>query len=513
MRRNLHVLVLAAVLAAVGIGIFVYKTAGLGFPLTAGQQADAWNVELKLAFEDEPGPFKATLALPSETGGYVVSRQAYVSSDYGVTHDGDAEGNRLVIFSKRDGAGEAALYYRAHVARYPQIDQKVKAAEPRVTPVAWTDSERAAARSLLADLRPRSADRETLALNLIDELTAEDASQNVTALLPGDAGQREIAGLAAKVLRTADVPARSVHGVDLGNGSSGTAELAHWIEVYAQGFWRPIGLETATRAVPDDHLPWWRGDRPLVQWEGASETEVGLSFAHTPENAVDAAVQRGLAVDDPLLQFSLFNTPLETQLVYRVLLLIPVGALVLTLMRQVVGITTFGTFMPVLIALAFRETQLLNGLVLFTCIVSLGLLVRFYFERLKLLLVPRLGSMLIVVVLMMAAISVLTERMGATAGISIALFPMVILTMTIERMSVVWEEDGPKDAIQQGLGSLGVATLAYLAMFNDLVQYLTFTFPELLLVLLALTLLLGRYTGYRLVELWRFRDLARERTA
>ena len=116
--------------------------------------------------------------------------------------------------------------------------------------------------------------------------------------------------------------------------------------------------------------------------------------------------------------------------------------------------------------------------------------------------------MLIVVVLIMAAISVLTEKLDASAGLSIALFPMVILTMTIERMSIVWEEDGPKDAIQQGLGSLGVAMLAYLAMFNEPVKYLTFTFPELLLVLLAGTLLLGRYTGYRLVELWRFKDLA-----
>ncbi|MBK1695913.1 UUP1 family membrane protein [Rhodovibrio salinarum] len=513
MRRNLHVVVLAAILAAVGTAIFLYKVTSLGFPLSAGQQANSWNVELKMSFQDTPGPFKATLALPSKTGHYVISRQAYVSGDYGVTHDGDAAGNQLVIFSKRDGEGDETLYYRAHVASYPQIDDKVQAPEPRVSPPAWTGSERAAANSLLDNIRANSADRETLALNLIDELTASSPGENVTALLPPDASQDQLAQTAAKVLRTDDIPARSVHGLDLSKGAASNVALAHWIEVYDNGFWRPIGLESETRALPEGHLPWWRGDRPLVQWEGAEEIELNMSFAHTRENALEAAVQRGLAMDAPLLRFSLFNTSLETQLLYQVLLLIPVGALVLTLMRQVVGIATFGTFMPVLIALAFRETQLLNGVLLFTVIVSLGLLVRFYFERLKLLLVPRLASMLIVVVLMMAAFSVLTEQIGTSAGLSIALFPMVILTMTIERMSIVWEEDGPKDAIQQGLGSLGVATLVYLVMFNDLVEYLTFTFPELLLILLALTLLLGRYTGYRLVELWRFRDIAKERTA
>jgi hypothetical protein len=77
-------------------------------------------------------------------------------------------------------------------------------------------------------------------------------------------------------------------------------------------------------------------------------------------------------------------------------------------------------------------------------------------------------------------------------------------------MSVVWEERGAGEAIEQGMGSLLVAVLAYLAMSNSWVEHWFFIFPELLLVLLALSLLMGCYTGYRLLELWRFRDLIRE---
>jgi hypothetical protein len=33
-------------------------------------------------------------------------------------------------------------------------------------------------------------------------------------------------------------------------------------------------------------------------------------------------------------------------------------------------------------------------------------------------------------------------------------------------------------------------------------------YPELLLFVAAALLLIGRYTGYRLTELWRFRDMA-----
>ena len=80
--------------------------------------------------------------------------------------------------------------------------------------------------------------------------------------------------------------------------------------------------------------------------------------------------------------------------------------------------------------------------------------------------------------------------------------------MTIERMSVVWEERGAADAMRAGLGSLVVAVVAYLFMGLAWLEHLIFTFPELLLVVLALVVLAGRYTGYRLFELRRFRALA-----
>ena len=63
------------------------------------------------------------------------------------------------------------------------------------------------------------------------------------------------------------------------------------------------------------------------------------------------------------------------------------------------------------------------------------------------------------------------------------------------------------DAIKQGIGSLIAATIAYLIMSIKYVEHLVFVFPEILLILLAATLLLGRYSGFRLLELRRFKAL------
>ncbi|HZJ81900.1 MAG TPA: 7TM domain-containing protein, partial [Guyparkeria sp.] len=252
-------------------------------------------------------------------------------------------------------------------------------------------------------------------------------------------------------------------------------------------------------------LLWWHEDRPAIESSGINSTKLTFATTRNLRDAVETAQLQSAIANSRLIDFSLLGLPIDVQNTYRVLLLVPLGALIIALLRNVIGIRTFGTFMPVLIALSFRETQLVGGVVLFTLVVAMGLLVRFYLEHLKLLLVPRLAAVVIVVILLMALISIISHRAGFEVGLSVGLFPMVILAMTIERVSIVWEEHGPGDALIQGAGSLAVAALAYLVMINSYVTHLFFVFPELLLVVLAITLLLGRYTGYRLTELFRFR--------
>jgi hypothetical protein len=180
---------------------------------------------------------------------------------------------------------------------------------------------------------------------------------------------------------------------------------------------------------------------------------------------------------------------------------------VIAFLRQVVGVKTFGTFMPVLIALAFRETGLIAGILLFMGVVAIGLFIRNYFDHLKLLLVPRLAAVLTVVVIVLGMLTMMTNKVGLVVGLSISLFPIVILTMTIERMTLMWEEYGAREALKTGFSSLFAAILAFFFMNNEILGHLIFAFPELLLVNLALAMILGRYNHYKLTEYIRFRAL------
>ena len=114
---------------------------------------------------------------------------------------------------------------------------------------------------------------------------------------------------------------------------------------------------------------------------------------------------------------------------------------------------------------------------------------------------------MIVVIMIMSFMSILSFKLGIKEVLTVTFFPMIILAWTIERMSILWEEEGAKEVLIQGGGSLIVAVFAYFAMTDPFVSHIAFNFPELLLVVLALIIMLGRYSGYRISELIRFRSM------
>jgi len=507
-RRHLYFLALS--LTVIGLGLFLYKALVLGFPLTPHRVSDIWNLEARIAFVAHNRPVKVSLFIPYLTRRFAIVNENFISQGYGIATATEG-GNRQAVWSKRKAKGKQILYYRAEIRRIETKESGIALKPPEIEDPKFEGPYLAAAQSLVADIRARSADADTLVKELLKRLTKPQPDDNIALLLGKQTSVSNKVRLAVRVLAQAGLPARAVHGIRL-DDENHNAPLLHWLEVYDKKRWLSYDPVTAESGVPPDYLPWWRGTQPLVQVKGGDGLQATLSVNLKQEEAVRAAIQSGKIKSPLLLEFSLFRLPIHTQAVYHILLLVPVGAFLLVILRNVIGIKTFGTFMPVLIALAFRETQLLWGIVLFSLVVALGLSIRLYLEHLKLLVVPRLASVLFVVVLLMALLSILTHKLGLERGLSVALFPMVIITMTIERMSIVWEERGATEALQQGLGSLVVAALAHLVMTIKLVEHLTFVFPELLLVLLAGTLLLGRYYGYRLLELRRFKQLVKGST-
>ena len=502
--KNRHLVGLVLALSVTGLALFIYKVTVLGFPVAPGEIADTWTVEAAVSFDAGPGSIRANMYIPTLMPGFTILEENFISRGFGFSSQ-LAPGGREAEWAVRRATGRQTLYYRAVIYRDP--GSRGEDTVPDFPPPPTLDEPFNTAMTVIVEeARAKSADSVSLASALIRRLNDPSTDQNVDLFSRSAATPQERAQTISTLLAGARVPSRVVHGVML-QDQVRDASLVPWLEIYDGNEWMFLNPQTGERGLPDNFLAWWRGSRPMLHVEGGSDASVSVSVRRNSMDALLLAEARAERRGSRLVEFSPLSLPVQAQAVYALLLLIPVGALIITLLRNVVGFKTFGTFMPVLIALAFKETDLISGLLLFTLLVSLGLMIRFYLEHLRLLLVPRLSALLIIVVLLMLGVSIIGHKLGFQTGLSVALFPMVILAMTIERMSIVWEERGASEAIQQGFGSLAVAALSFMVMSIAFVQHVVFLFPELLLVILALTLLLGRYTGYRLLELRRFRAL------
>jgi hypothetical protein len=471
------------------------------------QTSEEWTIQARLEIEPTGGPVRASLMLPVRSTGFTVSDENFISRGFGLTIEEELF-RRQADWAIRSLSGTKALYYRATVisatrdrrfANTPDIPQVPELDEPWAT----------ALKDFVEEVEAESADAESFAAEVLDRLGQGAEGETIELFLTGADSSLDRARLAKTLLAGARIPALTVHGIML-QADAQRSHVRTLLAVWDGDGWLLYDPMTGHRGKPDGFFIWWRGEEELLSVSGARVRDLQISVKKRLASSLELAGQRTDLKGSLVGRISLLYLPVQTQAVYEVLLLVPFGILVIVILRNFIGLSSFGTFAPVLIALAFRETELVKGILLFMMIVSLGLVFRFYLERLRLLLVPRLAAVVTIVVLLMTAISILSERMGAETGLSVSLFPMVIISMVIERMSIVWEERGAATSIREGLGSLLMAALAYSVISLDILVYWVTVVPEINLVVLGVIVALGRYTGFRLTEFFRFRHLAGE---
>ena len=199
----------------------------------------------------------------------------------------------------------------------------------------------------------------------------------------------------------------------------------------------------------------------------------------------------------------------ERQLV-EFLLLLPVAALICCVVRTVIGLHTFGTFAPALLGLSFREVQSLAGVFILIVVLSVGWMTRRGLSQLNLLQVSRSAVLLSVAVILLLAYVLLSNHRGNPVSGAIPFLPLVIVTALVERFWTMEEEDGTSAALRTMAATLLTSLAVFLFVRWEIIVRSMVEHPELLGFVVAAQITLGRYTGFRLVELYRFRDLARD---
>ncbi len=355
----------------------------------------------------------------------------------------------------------------------------------------------------------RPADQTVALYHFVERDIDNEPSVSGVTLGAADCLKQGAGGPAAKsrllvaLCRHCGIPARLVTGLTLTRDDE---QLPHvWAEAWLRDRWVPMcPFYRHFGRVPRTYLVFGHGDLRLVRGRNVRNLSCAFLVERVPAGVVappDASRLHRL-----FAWLSLYRLPPAEQRLVEFLLLLPVAALVICVFRNVIGVASFGTFAPALVGLVFRDLASLPGILVFVGLILAGWRMRRVLDRYHLLQVPRTALMLSLIVSLLIAFVFTVSQLQVSVTKYVSLFPIIIMTSMVERFWTLEEEDGAGSSFRTLLGTLVIAATVALVVSVKAVSLTLFRCPEALGLVMAGQLLLGRYTGYRLAELYRFRD-------
>ncbi|MEM9377353.1 MAG: sugar-transfer associated ATP-grasp domain-containing protein [Pseudomonadota bacterium] len=402
-----------------------------------------------------------------------------------------------------DSALQVAEFLPEQYAQYLIEEEGIQVNHPEIQQL-WTSIQPADSRQLVPVLE---------AIYNYTYLEIEGApfkgfTDALTALRLGRASCNGKGRLFVALARSNGIPARLVGGVIMNEGSKRTSH--QWLEVLIEGRWVPFDPTNGHFAqLPENFLRLYTGDHALFRH--TRNINFDYRFSISPMSQSPALFE--FDENEPILHR--FNAARLMQLtglpesMIGVFLMFPLAALVTIFLRSVIGIQTFGIFMPMLIAAACVNTGLWLGLLTFSGIVAFAVVMLAYFNSFNILKIPRLAAVItICTVLFIGILLALGNRSTLQFGI-LALFPVVIISFMAERIHNMLDDSDWRGMMHAGIGTLITIVACYVVFSSVVLQGLFAMMPQLLLLVLAVQLAIGQWSGMRLQEYIRFRNILR----
>ena len=202
---------------------------------------------------------------------------------------------------------------------------------------------------------------------------------------------------------------------------------------------------------------------------------------------------------------------IPTNTIYLILAF-PFIAFIVTFIRQVVGISAFGIYTPSVIALSLLMLGFYFGFGTLLIVVVVSYLLRTLLDKFKLLYIPKTSLILSAIALSFLGLIWFLSYYRVSLAVSLAIFPMLVMSTVSEKFLTAQSEEGLREALFGIIKTVVVSLAAYYLVVWTAFSNLIMSWPELILVPIFGMILLGRFTGLRLTEYFRFRSLFRERS-
>lgn len=298
--------------------------------------------------------------------------------------------------------------------------------------------------------------------------------------------------------RASNIPARIVTGVIV-QEMLGLSEH-YWVEVYNDDHWQPYDPSAGYAGeIPETYLKLAENNIDLAYQKNGLPLDVIIDFERIPT----PAGLMGTGGEQLRNIFDLTRLPITTQFLLSSLLLLPLGALITTVFRNIVGVKTYGTFKSSLLALAVIYADWLTVSVVVSLVAIIGIGGRSILPE-HMTRVPRLSIVLTIVAVAMVLSVSLMDFYNLNPAASVVLLPIIVMTSLVDRVYAIADEKGIAIAIYRLFWTCLVAFVCYLVFTIEALRQLLISYPEVHFFTLALILMANAYKWEVLTDLTAF---------
>jgi len=200
---------------------------------------------------------------------------------------------------------------------------------------------------------------------------------------------------------------------------------------------------------------------------------------------------------------------------FSYLLILPLLTTLVASARHLLGLTTYGTFLPAIISVIWAETGFEFGLVIFIVLIIWAKVARWVVQKsmiksFKVNYLPRMAIFLLFISLGIFGLGLWPASLGLFKEKGL-IFPLLILVLIIHNLIETQISLSKKEA-QTLIWETGAFALAgYLLLNWPFLGKFVLQHPGLtILIILAFNIYVGRYVGFRLLEYYRFKSIIKK---
>jgi len=191
------------------------------------------------------------------------------------------------------------------------------------------------------------------------------------------------------------------------------------------------------------------------------------------------------------------------------ILSLPIVATLATISRNVIGVKGFRIFIPIIVTYAFVALGAKYALPATAIVIVMSLLVRWLMRKSRLQYSSRMALLITLCGLAILGGLFAAKKLGIESAASVPFFPILLLIAMGEEFVDVLLKQGPRSATILYIETILLAIIGYFMMTWEAYQTFILNWPIVIVVAIILVILIGRWTGLRLTEMFKFRDVAK----